>query len=354
MKSSHFIFTIIAILGVTACKQTTTKDAIKEHISYNALQYTEAVSSSNVISTSLTGKVTYNEDQIIVYKPISEGIVHQTFFSTGDYVKKGQKLLTVRSDSFNELQTELKSAQDELSLATRNLRKAENMFEDKLLSEQELLEAKIEFNRASDNLAKQQAAIKMYGNDVGKGLYQVNAQTNGYIFSKKASPSSTITPDEEVYTLGKLDNLWIMANIYTKSINLLIPGEEVTITSPIYPNKVFKGKIDRILPFIDSEERVMKARIEFINEDALLKPDFIVDIKVQDVRLNNIPAIPTECLIFDNNRFYVVAKTNGSLAIKPVEIFKQDDKQCLIKEGIEIGDSILCENQLLYYTQLNQ
>lgn len=354
MKSSHLIFTVIATLGITACKQASTKDSIKEHINYNALQYTEAVASSNIISTSLTGKVTYNEDQIIVYKPISDGVVHQTLFSTGDYVKKGQKLLTVRSDSFNELQTELKSAQNELSLATRNLRKAEDMFEDKLLSEQELLEARIEYNRANDNLAKQQAAIKMYGKDVGKGLYQVNAQTDGYIFSKKASPSSTITPDEEVYTLGKLDNLWITANVYTKDIDLLTSGEEVTITSPVYPNKVFKGKIDRILPFIDSEERVMKARIEFVNEGNLLKPDFIVNIKVKDVRLNDIPAVPTKCLIFDNNRFYVVAKINGDLAVKAIEVYKQDDKLCLIKEGIEIGDSILCENQLLYYTQLNQ
>ena len=355
MRTYHYTYLLLLVATLAACGgQNDQKNEIRERVEINALNYTVAKASDELSNIKLTGKVTYNEDEIIVFTPMSEGIVMRSFFSVGDYVKKGQKLLTVKSDSYYELQTEYKATKSESALLKKSYNKAEQMFDDKLFSEQELLEAEVEYQKSVEDEARILNALEMYGAEAGRGIYQVNAQESGYIFSKNASPSTTITPDEEVYKLGKLDNLWIIADVHTKSIGSISVGEEVTITTSAYPDKVFKGKVNRILPFVDEEDRVVKARINFENTDFALKPEYNVNITVHNKHQEIKACIPTSSLVFDNNNFYVVVKRNNKLMAQKIDILKQDDKVCLVNKGIEVGDSILSENQLLYYTQLNQ
>lgn len=351
MKAYYFI--AITLLSLAACSSNSTSNEEKNNkIPYEYLHYVTAQTLEEIDVLTLNGKVTYNQDEIVVFKPISDGIVVKSFFTAGDYVKAGQKLLNIKSDAFYELQTEIESAQGDFKLAQRELKKSEQMFEDKLLSEQEIIEAQVEYSKAKSTLERLEASLKMYGSAIGRGIYQVSAQSNGYVFSKNASPASTITPDDEVYTLGQIDNLWIMANIYAKSIEEVTVGQSVIIKSPSYPSKLFNGKIVKVLPYIDPEEKVMKARIEFENKDLALKPDFTVEVKVLNENLKNKIYLPSECLVFDNNKFYVLKKKSGALKIQEVTILKQDKNNTVIQEGVQLGDSILSKNPLLYYTQL--
>ena len=355
MKLHQYLSILVLATMLTACSTENKSSQVQsENMAIGGLNYTIATVSSELNNIKLNGKVTYNEDELITFSPMSEGIVLKTFFSAGDYVQKGQKLLTVKSDTFYELQTEYKATLNEVYLATRNVNKAQQMYEDKLFSEQELIEANIELNKAKEEEERLNTAIKMYGQEVSKGIYQVNAQMTGYIFSKQASPSTAINPDSEVYTLGNLNNLWIMADVYTQDIAAVEAGHEVIISTSAYPNKEFKGTINRILPFIDSEDRVVKARVDFDNEGLFLKPEYTVEIKVQNKNIEGKLMIPTKCMVFDNNNFYAVIKQNNKLKSVKLDIHKQTGSYTFLNNGIQEGDSVLAENQLLYYTQLNQ
>lgn len=349
----HLIIQILAFTLI-GCTNPKNKDSNAEHTAITGLNYAVVTTSQDINNITLNGKVSYNEDELLTFNPIGDGVVLDTYFSLGDFVKKGQRLLKIKSDSYYELQSEYKATQNDVYLATRNLNKANQMFEDKLYSEQDLIEAKIELNKVKEEEQRLKTALKMYGQDIGNGIYQVNAQTSGYVFKKHASPSLSITPESELYTLGKLNNLWVIANIYTQDLPSIETGTDVIITSSAYPDKQFAGKINRILPFVDTEDKVVKARVDFQNTDLLLKPDFTVDVHVQNKSNVGKLRIPTKSIIFDKNNFYVVAMRNNNLEAVKLDIYKQTDTYTFINKGLQEGELILIENQLLYYTQINQ
>src|SRR5690606_41534208 len=70
---------------------------------------------------------------------------------------------------------------------------------------------------------------------------------------------------------------------YTFSLHDALPiyiqqGMEVDIRTLSYPDEVFKGKIDAVSSVLDSDAKVLKARISLTNENVKLKPGMLVDV----------------------------------------------------------------------------
>lgn len=350
MKFSNLVFAI-SVLAV-ACSSSEQKESQEEETENDKKSFIVAKASDDSGSLTLTGRVTTNPDETVVYKPLSDGIVVNCYFNVGDYVRCGQKLLTVRSTAFYNLQTEVSEAKGTMKLAKRELNKSEQMYNDGLLSEQSLIEAQIEYNNAKTNLGRLQSTLRMYGTTAGRGVYQVNAQTDGFIFSKNAGPSGTISPDDEVYMLSPINNLLILANVYSKSIKDVSVGQKVEITSSAYPDVIFNGEIEKLYPYMESDENVMKAQIKFDNVHLDLKPDFVVDVKIKNGKLNNTICVPSDCLVFDDNKFFVVVSERGKLKRREVTVLSQDKDNAVIGKGINVGDSVLSEKELFYYNQI--
>ena len=340
-------------LGLVSCHSTDEKAQQQETVAQTeSLNYVVARTSDHTEALLLTGKVVSNPNTTVVYKPLSEGIVSQCFFTVGDYVKAGQKLMTVQSTAFYELQNQLEASAGALKLAERELKRVKQMFEDGLLAEQSLIEAQIDSDQATALYSRLETAIKMYGEAVGQGVYQVNAQRDGYILTKHAPVHSTISPADEVYTLSPNDDLMILANVYATSVNDITVGQRVDISTPSLPNRTFKGKIVKMYPYIDAEEKVMKAQIEFDNTNLALKPDFMVDIKVHNEAWGQKVCVASDCLVFDDKQYFALLKKSGKMYKQPVEVAHHTRKYAIIESGIAVGDSVLAEKQLFYYAQL--
>src|SRR5260221_9307287 len=82
----------------------------------------DTVRSEYVMSDlKLSGKITFNEDNVVKVFPQVSGHVGEVKVSLGDYVQKGQLLATVRSSDMAAYFNEYKSAQSELEIAKKNM-----------------------------------------------------------------------------------------------------------------------------------------------------------------------------------------------------------------------------------------
>ncbi len=123
---------MVALLGglVLSCNQkpeSQTQTAAAKADSTNCFakevtsQTTEVNASTPIQKISLTGKVNYNPDRVVKFVPLLDGVVSKVNFALGDYVKKGQVLLELRSSELTNLSSELKTAQATLRIAEKNL-----------------------------------------------------------------------------------------------------------------------------------------------------------------------------------------------------------------------------------------
>jgi cobalt-zinc-cadmium efflux system membrane fusion protein len=362
MSKYTTIYLALMLVILTGCKQTENRDSqnqepycIPEKLK-QGLDF-EMIKIQPVKQTiTLNGTIDYNRDKTIPFHSLVNGIVISTHFYLGDYVQKGQLLAEIKSTEFNELKDELKSLEAELKIANRALESASLMFQDGISSQKELLEAQEQVSVLQEKLNSAKSNLSMFSYSGQSGLFQIKAPQSGYIVTKNIATGMTIVNDEEpLFTIADLENVWVMANVYATSMRYIRQDLDVKVSTLAYPDEFFSGKISKISQVFDTEERVLKAKIEMKNDQMKLRPGMAVDI-VLNIESNqgNALAIPNKAIIFDNNQNYIVVfKDDCHQEIRKITPISKNDLYTYASDGVIENDVVITTNELLIYEQLN-
>lgn len=80
--------------------------------------------------------------------------------------------------------------------------------------------------------------------------------------------------------------------------SLLSRSSEISAITDSWPGKTFHGKVDELLPNLESSTRTLKARLTLENPEHLLKPGMILNVTLtHPVTTPPVVAIPDEALI---------------------------------------------------------
>lgn len=317
----------------------------------------EEVKKETVSETfSLTGNVTYNADNVVQFTSLVNGIVTNTFFSLGDYVKKGQVLAEIKSTELNSLQSENKSVVSQLLVAQRQLASTKSMYEDGIASQKDLIQAESEVNVLKSSLENITGNLALYSASSEKSVFQIKAPSNGFIVSKNMSSGMQISEGSEpLFTISDLNEVWVMVNIYATDMQNIKENMEVKIKTLAYPDETFSGKITALSQVFDAEERVLKARIVMKNKDLKLKPGMSADIIInkQNASIESMVAVPVRAVIFDDNHnFLLVYKDDCNIEIREVEPVTKNSEVVYFDKAIQENEKIITKNQLLIYENL--
>lgn len=361
MKLKHVFPTLIIFSIIAASCSSNTKNNTEpaEGINKAFLQNVKtakATLTNQNKELTLTGKVEYDPDKVVTYVPLISGVVQKTYFSLGDKVQKGQTLLDIRSSDLSSLQSEYISHQSDVALAERELQTAQSMYDDKMLSERDLLEAKGKVKQAQAALNKVKGDMSTFGANKGNGLFAIQSPMSGYIVDKKVSAGSPVSSDSEpLFIVADLNDVWITANVYAGNLQAVKEGLEVDITTLSYPGEVFTGTINALSQVFDSEEKVLKARVIMSNKDLKFKPEMSVVVKLKDQLNEKLVAIPSDALVFDADRYFVVIENSPEkFEIKEVTLQGHNRDMTYIRSGLNEGDNVVIKNQLLIYSGLKE
>jgi len=305
---------------------------------------------------TLSGKIQPLPSRNVRIFPLVSGIVKEVYVELGDYVHQGQRLAQIISSEVAEFEKELADAEANYQIAKKNLDVAKDMFKSRLISEKEMISAQKEVEKAEAEVKRLKSVFNIYHID-DQGMYTLIAPIDGYIISKNISSGMQIRSDnsEEILTIADIENVWAVANVYESDMNKVKPGYKAEVTTIAYPDNVFKGTVDKIFEALDPVTRVMKIAIQLKNQNNLLKPEMFARVKIFFTEPKEYPAVPSDAVIFDNSKYYVVAyKDKCNISIVPVEIYKSNDKWAYIKKGIQPGQIIITKNNLLVYDALTE
>ena len=127
----------------------------------------------------------------------------------------------------------------------------------------------------------------------------------------------------------------------------------ITIT---YPDKVFKGKVGKLMNVLDPATKVMKMRVVLDNPGFALKPQMFATIAISNSVDKKATSVASGALIFDNSQYYVIIiKGKNNIELRPVEVITNNGKTAYIKSGLAPGDRVIGADALLmyYYNSLN-
>lgn len=303
----------------------------------------------------LTGKISFNEDKVARVFPLAGGFVRDLNVELGDHVKKGQVMAVIRSPEIAGFTKEGVEAEAQVMVAEKNAQVASELYKNGSLSEVELISSKKELENAKGELARINAVLDMYSAGEGS-VYPIKSPVSGVIVQKNIALSMELRTEDisPVFIVGNLDEVWVMANIYESDITKIKEGYDAEITTIPYPDKVFKGKVDKIFSLMDAESKVVKARVTLKNPDFELKPEMFANVRVNYNEPIKKLTIPAEALIFDKSRHFVmVYHADDNIETREVSVYKETGKVVYIESGLKEGDKVMTKFQMLVYDALN-
>ena len=254
-------------------------------------------------------------DQNVVLNGEYSGILTQIYVKEGQKVSKGQRLAKIDDGG---LSSQVAQQETQLALSKTTFERQERLWEQKIGSEIQFLQAKTNFEAA-------QSATNQLRSQLSKTT--ITAPFSGVIDDIIADLGQVITPGQTpIIRLVNLEDMYVKASI---------------------PEYV--GTILQVSNFINPNNRSFDVKVKIPNKDGALKPNLIATVKVNDYTSEESITIP-ENILQENAEgqtiaflYHPVNDSIGEAKRVALEIGLSYDNRVEIKSGLKKGDIIILE-----------
>jgi multidrug resistance efflux pump len=106
----------------------------------------------------------------------------------------------------------------------------------------------------------------------------VRAPTAGLIVGFHVVPGQVVHRDEPLFEIHDLSRVWVKGYVYECDVSRVEPGQGARVHFPAYPDLEAIGKVVRVSPLMDDNERVLPVWVELANPEHRLKDGMLARI----------------------------------------------------------------------------
>ena len=305
-----------------------------------------AVEHKATLALNVTGVVQPDIARAVPVVSLAAGRVVEIKARLGDQVKKGQLLLRIRSnDVAGAYQLYLKAVNDE-RLARQQLERAQLLYDKGAIAQSALEAAQVTAADATVDLntAIEQLHLLGIDKDHPSGIVDVVAPISGVITDQQVTGASGVQglAGPNPFTISDLSLVWIVCDVYENDLDAVRVGEPADIHLNAYPGKVFKGRVDNILPTLDPTIHTAKVRIEVANP-GLMRIGMFVTATFYGKQAETHAVIPAAAILHLHDREWVYAPI-GSGHFKRLEVMTGTmlpDNMQEVVSGLKPGDQVV-------------
>ena len=276
---------------------------------------------------STVGYVQYDEDKLIHIHPRVDGWIEKLYVKAeGDPVEKGQPLYSLYSP-------QLVNAQEELLIALkRNNGSLVTAAKDRLKA----LQLSAGLIKELEQTKKVQQTITFYSPQAG------------VVDGLKIREGFYVKPGDTLLSIGKLDQVWVEAEVFERDAALIKEGLPVSMTLDYLPGEDWTGVVDYVYPALNSKTRTLRVRLKFGNPDFQLKPNMFAQVSIHANQADIAIIVPKEAVIRTGKQDRVVlALGDGQFKSIEVTIVRVDKDSIEILSGLNEDDVVVTSAQFL-------
>jgi len=304
----------------------------------------------------LTGMVDFDQDKQVNIFSLVSGNITDINVQLGDYVSAGQVLGVVKSSEMAGYSNSLIIAQTNLTATKKQLDATTDLYKSGLASSLDVTTAQMNYDQAKSAVETAKRVLKINGNNEN-GEYVIKAPISGFIVQKNVTNNTAVRTDNgtSLFTISDLKDVWVQANVYEANIEKVHIGDSVDVKILSEPDKVFRGKVDKILNVLDPTSKVIKVRVVLQNPEYILKPEMYASVTVSNYEKGKQALyVPGKALVYESSRYYVLIYHGaGKADIAPVEILNSIGDKTFISSGVKEGDMVIGSLALQIYSELN-
>lgn len=261
------------------------------------------------------------------------GKIERVLVSEGQKVTAGQTLVTIEAEILHNSIAELKTS---LELATTMYEKQKKLWEQKIGTEVQYLQAKNNKETLERRLATSRSQLDQT---------IVKAPFSGIIDRVDALVGEMAAPGVPLVRMVNSGDMYIKTEVSEMFIGKLKPNDKVEVFFPAFDKKI-KSNILSVGQVINPENRTFRVETSF-NGEVPAKPNQVVVVSLRDYVNPKVYTVPTKLIQSDNEGsfvFVVEQKDNVPVArkvyIKPGLSFNSTTE---VLEGLEGNEKVIHE-----------
>jgi RND family efflux transporter MFP subunit len=278
-----------------------------------------------------------NTKENILVQPEFGGTLTALNVKAGQRVSKGQILGKVDDAGMSQ---QLASIENQYALAKTTFERQKNLWDKKIGSEIQFLQAQAQMISAQKSVAQMRA-------QVAKTV--IRAPFSGTIDEVFVERGQVVAPSPQgLMRIVNLSNMYVSTTVPETYIGKLKVGTvvDVFLTSL---GKTYKGKVRQVANFINPSNRSFGIEVSVPNPDNLLRPNQVAKLKIIDYTVNNAIIVPTNVVQEDgeHNKFvFIATNVTGKKGVAKkvlVKVGKSSDNVTEILSGLTENDVIVTE-----------
>ncbi len=278
-----------------------------------------------------------NTKENILVQPEFSGTLSTLTVKAGDRVVKGQILARVDDAGISQ---QLASLENQYALAKTTFERQKNLWDKKIGSEIQFLQAQAQMVSAQKGVAQIKAQL---------AKTVIRAPFSGTIDEVFVEKGQVVAPSMQgLMRIVNLGNMYVSTTVPETYIGKLKQGIEVDVFLASL-GKTYKGKVRQIGNFINPNNRSFGIEVSVPNPENLLRPNQVAKLKIIDYINKKAIVVPTNVIQEDaeGNKFVftaVNATENTATAKKTiVKIGQSSDNVTEIVSGLSAKDKIVTE-----------
>lgn len=307
-----------------------------------------------------TASIKPNEYRLFHLSPRIEGRVIDVMAELGDSVKQGQALALFDSIELGQKKAAFLQGVTNRDVDYRNYTREKGLFEQRISSEKEYVEAKGTYEKSMASYRAAYEALRLVGlsdDDIkkigwsgkGKALssFALVAPQAGTVIERNITRGELLTPKDNAFTIADLSTVWILLDIYEQHLAAVQVGSEVEITVDAYPKERFRGKIAYLGYVLNPDTRTVDARVEIANHDRRLRPGMfaraalILPSTQEDQKVLVIPQDAIQQV--DEKSVAFVEERPGAYTVRPVLVGRKSGNDAEVHSGVAEGERVVTQ-----------
>ncbi len=276
-----------------------------------------------------------HSDKNVEVRPDINGTVIRRLVEEGQWVTAGQTLIELDAELIKNNIDEVKTR---LELATELFQRQENLWNQKIGSQVQYLQAKNNKESLERNLETLHTQLEKA---------RVKAPISGTIdefFINSGEMANPALPVARIINLNEIEIQAEVSEAYTQDVKR---SDNVVVTFPAIGIEV-PAKISVVGQFINPKNRSFRIEIKLDNRELQVKPNTMTLVKIKDFEQKGAVVIPSHLIQKSTNgeKFLFIAQKSGeqTLAKKMlIEIGKSYQGFTLVKSGLSATDKVISE-----------
>jgi membrane fusion protein (multidrug efflux system) len=244
-----------------------------------------------------------------------------------------------------------RAAADMFDAEQKNNR-AEQLYRDKLISQQQLDEAGARYKgaRATHDLALlevEQLKAQVQSSETAAKLAEkklsdasIRAPIPGTIKQRRVSAGEYVLVQSPIAVVVRTDQLRARLAVPEKWAGVVKTGATVEVRVEAFPNEVFRGKVSRINPAVSQETRTFEVEALIPNGDGRLKPGFFIQATIPSDLTEKVLMVPEKAVSYRYGVYKVFVMKDSKVEEREIQAGARKDAQVEILSGLAVGERV--------------